>query len=75
MNGLDIIRTAAWALMGAVVLLFVFFFAIGGIDPSEAWVLTIVVAVLATLWIVHFWLTHRGREEVTSRTDRERRGF
>ena len=74
--GLDVVRTGFWALVGAVIVLFVFFAAVGGFDPTEAVALTIVVAVLAVLWLGRFLLI-RGRVQDNrfNRADRERRGF
>jgi len=69
------LRAAAWAVCGAVVVLFIFFAALGGIDPGEAQVATIVIGVLALLWIAHAWRRLFGDREGTSQTDRERRGF
>lgn len=63
-----------WAVIGALILVYLFFVAIGGISPSDARVVTIVVAVLAVAWLAHAWrrLSVGG---YVSRTDRERRGF
>ena len=69
------IRAALWAVCGAIVVLFIFFAAIGGIDPGEAEVATVVIAVLALLWLAHSWRRLFGDREGTSQTDRERRGF
>ncbi len=73
---LDTARTALWTLMGAFILLAVFFFAIGGLDPAEADVLAIVVVVLAVLWAIHFWRVRSVASDIRmNRGDRERRGF
>ena len=69
------IRSALWALCGALVVLFIFFAAIGGIDPGEAEVATLVIGVLALLWVAHSWGRLFGDREGASQTDRERRGF
>lgn len=74
-RALDTARAALWALCGAAVVLFVFFAAIGGIDPVEAWVATVVVAALAALWVVHAVLSRRAGGPARNRPDRERRGF
>jgi fatty acid desaturase len=72
----DTVRAAFWALAAAVVLRFVFFAALGGIDPGDATVISIVVAVLGVLWIVHFLRIRATTDESRlSRSDRERRGF
>ena len=73
---LDAARAALWTLMGAFVLLAIFFFALGGLDPAEAEVLAIVVVVLAILWAIHFWRVRSVATDIRMhREDRERRGF
>lgn len=70
------VAAAAWALAGAVVVLFVFFAAIGGISPAQATVVTIIVAVLAVAWAVRLWRRRSTTpENRIARADRERRGF
>jgi hypothetical protein len=69
------IRAFVWALCGAVVVLFAFFAAIGGIDPSETTTLTLVVVLLAVAWLAHAWPRLVAGRELGSRADRERRGF
>jgi membrane protein implicated in regulation of membrane protease activity len=67
---------AAWALAGAVVVLFVFFALIGGITPAQATVVTVIVAVLAVAWAVRLWRRRSNvPENRIARADRERRGF
>jgi fatty acid desaturase len=66
---------AAWAIIGAIVVLFLFLTVIGAVDPDRAPAASIVVLVLAIAWLVHAWqrlLAPRGH---VSRPDRERRGF
>ena len=66
-----------WVLILAVVVLFVFFLALGAINPGEVVWLTLAMLVLALLWIAHaVWDSrHRsGRDPATIR-NRERRGF
>jgi hypothetical protein len=46
---------AFWAACGTIVVLFIFFAALGAIEPSEALELTIVVMALAALWLAHAW--------------------
>jgi hypothetical protein len=46
---------AFWAVCGAIVVLFIFFAALGAIDPSEAVEVTAVVLVLTVLWTAHAW--------------------
>ena len=73
---LDTARAALWTMVGAVVLLGLFFFVLGGVDPAEAEVMAVLIAVLAVLWGVHFWRSRSVAEDVRiQRADRERRGF
>jgi hypothetical protein len=46
---------AFWWACGGIVLAFIFFAALGAVDPGEAVELTIVVLVLAVLWLAHAW--------------------
>lgn len=73
------VRTAAAAAMaicGGLAVLFVFFWALGAIDVKDAVALTIVVVVLALVWLAGF-LYRRRHDEAREivRRDRERRGF
>ena len=73
---LDTAKSFLWTLVGAVVLLGVFFFAFGGVSPGEATVFLVVIAVLGVLWLVHFWLNRSAATDIRlQRGDRERRGF
>lgn len=72
---LETFRAALWAMCGAAVVLFVSFAAIGGVDPAEAWVATVVVAVLGLLWAVHAVYSRRLGPPERMQADRERRGF
>jgi hypothetical protein len=65
---------AFWALIGALVVAYLFFVALGGVDPSDAPVATGIALALAVLWLAHSW----RRLLIGSRSpsgDRERRGF
>jgi hypothetical protein len=67
-----------WVLVLGVIVCFVFFVAIGGIDPTQATGASIVVGVLAILYLAHAWAqNHRRTEERDRRlvAARERRGF
>jgi hypothetical protein len=66
---------AAWALVGAAVVLYLFFAVVGTIDPSKARAASIVVLVLAIAWLVHAWRRLYLPGGYVSRPDRERRGF
>jgi hypothetical protein len=52
---LDSLRTAFWTLAGAVVLVFIFSAALGGLEPGDAEVLMVGACVLAVLWAAHAW--------------------
>jgi hypothetical protein len=52
---LNTLAHAFWAVCGALVVLFIFFAALGAIDPAEAVELTVVVLALAALWLAHAW--------------------
>ena len=65
---------AFWALIGALVVVYFFFIALGGVDPDDAPVATGIALGLAVLWLAHSW----RRVFLGSRSpvqDRERRGF
>jgi hypothetical protein len=65
---------ALWAIIGAAVVAYLFFMALGNIKPHDAPVATIAALVLAILWLAHAW----RRVLVGSRSpsgDRERRGY
>jgi len=66
--------TVLMALCGGLVVLFLFFVAIGGVDPTEDKGWTIAALVLAALWLAYSWrrLWSGG---ASPSTDRERRGF
>ena len=66
-----------WVLVLAIVVMFAFFAALGAFSPGEVAGLTIAVAVLALLWIVHaVWESrHRDPHDPAAIRARERRGF
>ena len=66
--------TFLWAAIGALGVLYLFFVAIGGVDPSEEPGWGIAALVLALLWLAHSWrrLWSGGASPTI---DRERRGF
>jgi uncharacterized membrane protein len=68
------LQAALWAVIGAIVVLYVFFALLGAVDPVTASGPTIVIIVLAVLWLAHAWRRLRRGGHV-SRSDRERRGF
>ena len=66
-----------WVLVLAVVVLFAFFVALGAFSPGEVIGLTVAVAVLALLWVVHaVWeARHSDPHDPSTVRARERRGF
>ena len=66
-----------WILVLAVVVLFAFFMLLGAFTPSDGITLTIVVVVLAVLWVAHaVWdARHRDPHDRSITRARERRGF
>jgi hypothetical protein len=46
---------AFWGTCGAIVVAYIFFAALGAVQPDEAVELTIVVLALAVLWLGHAW--------------------
>ena len=71
---ISLFEAAIWAICGGLVVLYLFFIAIGGVNPNKARAATIVVLVLAIAWIAHAWTRLVAGGHV-SRPDRERRGF
>src|SRR5581483_6546017 len=65
---------AIWALVGALVVVYLFFVALGNFKPGDAPVATGIALALAVLWLGHSWrrVLRAGR---SPRPDRERRGF
>jgi hypothetical protein len=66
---------AGWAVVGALVVLYLFFVVVGTVDPTEARAASIAVLVLAVAWLAHAWQRVIIRGGFVSRPDRERRGF
>ena len=57
-------------------IVFIFFAALAGVDLAEAETMSIAVAVLAVLWLLHAWRRwSMDPDDLASRSDRERRGF
>ena len=69
-------RAALWTLVGAVVLLGIFFFALGGVDPAEAEVMAVLIVVLGDPVADPLLAGAPGdRGHPDAARDRERRGF
>ena len=66
--------TFFWAACGALVVLYLFFVAVGGVKPSDDPEWAIAALVLGLLWLAHSWkrLWSGGASPAL---DRERRGF
>ena len=66
-----------WVLVLAIIVLFVFFLALGAFKPGDVVGVTLAVAVLALLWIGHaMWDSrHRDPHDRAVIRARERRGF
>jgi len=65
---------ALWALIGAAVVVYLFFAALGQVSYDDAPAATIAALALGVLWLIHAW----RRVFIGSRSpvgDRERRGF
>jgi putative flippase GtrA len=65
----------AIAMCGGLVVLYLFFVAIGTIDIAHAAVTTAAVVVLALIWLAAYWYRLKTNALVVQRPDRERRGF
>ena len=74
---LETMRETFWILALAVIVLFVFFAALGAFSPADAIWATIAVVLLCVLWVAHAVLEgrHRDRRDPAVVRARERRGF
>lgn len=68
-----------WTLAIGVIALYVFFLVLGGLAPSEIWLLTVVAVVLAVMLVVHFallrhQLSEHGPSDTRRRLNRMREG-
>jgi fatty acid desaturase len=70
----DYVVAVTWAIVGAIVVLYLFLLAVNAVDPDRAPAASIVVLVLAVIWVAHAWRRLYTGGHV-SRPDRERRGF
>jgi hypothetical protein len=72
------VREAFWVIALSVILAYAFFMVLGAFDPGDAAGVSIAVAVLGLLWLLHAWA---GRRHSGDPRDprvveaRERRGF
>jgi membrane protein YdbS with pleckstrin-like domain len=73
-----VVREAFWVIALGLIACYAFFVALGAWHPGDAVGVSIAVAVLVVLWIVHAWAqSHRRSDERDPRLTaaRERRGF
>ena len=66
---------AAVAFCGGLVIVFIFFWALGAIDVGEAVATTSIVVLLALVWLAFYLYRSRQEESHVIRRERERRGF
>ena len=66
--------TVLVSICGGLVVLYLFFVAIGGVDPTEDPGWTVAALVLALLWLAYSWRRLWGGG-ASPTVDRERRGF
>jgi hypothetical protein len=67
---------AAVAVCGGLVVIYLFFGAIGAVDFVAAAAATVVAVVMGAVWIGGYWYRQRTIDpRAPSRMDRERRGF
>ena len=74
----QLIRTAivaATSICGGLVILFLFFWALGAVDIEDAAATAVAAIVLALVWIAGFWYRHRHEDTTRVHHERERRGF
>ncbi len=65
---------ALWALVGAIVVVYLFFMVLGDKKPGDTPILSGIVLALAVVWLVHSWRRLIGGGAIST-ADRERRGF
>ena len=74
---LAVLSETFWMLVIAAVAMFAFFIVLGAFSPGQAVGVTVVLGVLAILWVGHaFWASrHSDGRDPGARRARERRGF
>jgi hypothetical protein len=65
---------ALWALVGALVVVYLFFMVLGDKKPGDAPIVSGIALALAVVWLAHSWRRLWGGGAI-SPSDRERRGF
>jgi membrane protein implicated in regulation of membrane protease activity len=74
----EFVREAFWVLALGVIGCYIFFVALGAFSPGDVLGITIAVAALLLLWLVHAWARshrHAGERDPRLTAARERRGF
>ena len=66
---------AGVAFCGGLVVVFIFFWALGAVDVGEAVATTSIVVLLALVWLAFYLYRSRQEETHEIRRERERRGF
>jgi fatty acid desaturase len=69
------VLAAAVAFCGGLVVVFIFFWALGAVDVGEAVATTSIVVLLALVWLAFYLYRSRQEETHEIRRERERRGF
>src|SRR3954451_24253243 len=65
---------ALWAIIGALVVVYLFFMVLSDKKPGDAPVISIIALVLAVIWLAHSWQRLYAGGAIST-SDRERRGF
>lgn len=70
-------REAFWVFLVGVLVVFLFFSVLGGVSPGQVAGVSIAMAVVLALWVLHAWRLHGRIDEHDPRLvrARERRGF
>lgn len=76
----EVVREVFWVVALGLIACYAFFAALGAFSPGDVAGVTIAIAVLLGLWLVHAWSGRRrddghSDEDPRLRSARERRGF
>jgi hypothetical protein len=52
---INTLRTVLWGLCASIVMLAIGIGALAGLDPADAWPVTVAVLLLAVVWLAHEW--------------------
>jgi hypothetical protein len=70
-----LVTATVLAFCGGLVVLFIFFVAIGTVDPGDAVAASIGAVVLTLIWLAGAYQRYRSGAIFITRRDRERRGY